>query len=316
MTCRQFTHSCSADARLQQCGGFTVLEMMVAAVLGIAILFVALQTAESNQQLQQLETVRTRINQNLRSGLDIIGMNIRQAGERLERNFPAVEVIDGGGSAPDQLILRRNLLDDWLNVCQAVVPSPPALNIYFAVAGSAVKGCVFSSQESKYASWKAYREAEVLAGNSVSAFIYDTVLKVGEFFPYSSEVESVTQTLPTRDGNYTILTESRPWLTTYAVGSASIYLIEEYRFQVADQYLELVTNQEDAAARRVVFGVSSFDITLTMADGTTKTSFARTDDWSQIRSINISMTGEEGYRGRTISKVLSAQFFPRNVLSL
>ena len=86
------------------------MELIVSAGIGLGLLAATAGVVMSNRGLFNVDMVRTKLNQNLRSSLDIVGMNVREAGENLPGAFPAVELIDGG-AGPDHLILRRNLLD-------------------------------------------------------------------------------------------------------------------------------------------------------------------------------------------------------------
>jgi len=87
------------------------MELLVASFLGLIILALGAQSTLSLRRLYLHDIVRTRVNQDLRGSLDMIGVNIRQAGENFTMSFPAIQIVNGTGGAGDQLILRRNLLD-------------------------------------------------------------------------------------------------------------------------------------------------------------------------------------------------------------
>lgn len=286
--------------------GFTIVEILVASVLGLVILGIAIQSALTNQVLFQADVVRTRINQNLRSGLDIIGMNIRQSGESLPSNFPAIEIVDGASGAPDQVILRRNLLDEVLNVCDDVDSGTTVLSIYLAVAGATSSGCMYANQATNYNAWSAYRTAQ---GGQVRAYIFNPLTKDGEFFDYVGEQDTGTA--------YYITSGAHTWSADYpsAAGSA-VYILEEWRFQVQNGYLQLIQDGETASPLNVVWGVTDFQLQAHLTGGSLVTQFLRTDNWSLIEGIDISLSGEEDFRGQVIERTLGSRFFPRNVLSL
>ena len=94
--------------------GYTLIELLVALAVASALLGATLAVAMSSRESYTTDQNRTRTNQNLRAALDLVGIEIRQSGERLPSDFPALEIVDGAEGAPDRLILRRNLLDEVL----------------------------------------------------------------------------------------------------------------------------------------------------------------------------------------------------------
>jgi prepilin-type N-terminal cleavage/methylation domain-containing protein len=93
-------------------GGFTLVEILVALGIASLLLGVILSTTLGHRRLYVLDQNRTAANQNLRAALDILVADLRQAGERLPLDFPAVEVRNG-----TELVLRRNLFDVVLSLC-------------------------------------------------------------------------------------------------------------------------------------------------------------------------------------------------------
>src|SRR5690606_12792998 len=127
--------------------GFTLVELMVAAGIGLGLLAATAGVVLSNRGLFNIDMVRTRLNQNLRSSLDIIGMNVREAGENLPGSFPAVELINGNDE-PDELVLRRNLVDEVLKLC-VVIDIGTAAPFIFAIPGT-TQGCTYDDQQVNY----------------------------------------------------------------------------------------------------------------------------------------------------------------------
>ena len=64
-----------------------------------------------------------------------------------------------------------------------------------------------------------------------------------------------------------------------------------------------------------MFGITDFQVTLHMVDGSTKTSFDRNDNWTSIAGVEVSLTAEESFRGAPMSRTQSSRFFIRNILS-
>lgn len=285
--------------------GYTVVELLVAAGMGLGILAMTSSLIVSNRGLFQLDMARTRLNQNLRGSLDVISMNVREAGENLSAAFPAVELIDGGG-APDELILRRNLLDEVLNIC-IDIGAGSSDDIYFAIPGT-VAGCSYADTAQNYTAWENHRDDE---GGTVAGYIFDLGSQTGEFFQYVGEADTGTQRIINVGGS---------WSANYTAGSAAAYIIEEWRFSVNDNgidepMLQLVENEDALNPQNVMYAITDFQVDILLDDGTTVTSFAPGDDWSRIRAINVSITGEENNRGTIISKTVTGRYFPRNVLS-
>ena len=100
--------------------GFSILELLVALTIVSVVGGAALSLALSSRGVFEQDQQRTAVNQNLRSGIDLLGIDLRQAGERMPGNAPAIEIVNGASSGPDQLIVRRNLLDYVLPVCKDI----------------------------------------------------------------------------------------------------------------------------------------------------------------------------------------------------
>ncbi len=74
-------------------------------------------------------------------------------------------------------------------------------------------------------------------------------------------------------------------------------------------------------AAGVINNVSAMNITATLQNGITTSTLGDPDDititnnWSNIAGINVTLTGTSTISGKLVTKTLSSQFFPRNVLS-
>lgn len=284
--------------------GFTLVELMVTSFLGLIMLAMMLSATTSNRRLYKYDLVRTRINQNMRSALDIMGMDVRQAGENLFSTFPAIELVNGTSGAPDELVIRRNTLDEVFNICQQISSGSGNATVYVADNGQAQPGCDTTSNLNSYNRW---HNTRVAGGGTIKAYVYNRSTKLGEFFNYSGENSTVSQYTLTRSGG--------TWTNTYDVGASSIYVLEEWRYRVRDNVLQIVTNQDSVNPLNVVDGVNDFQVSIPMQDGTTKSTFIPGDDWSKIKALEISMTGQDRAQGETLNRTVTAQFFPRNILS-
>jgi len=290
--------------------GFTILELIVATGLGLVVIGLTLGATLANRNIYQQDLLRTRLSQNIKSSLNYLGTNIREAGENLPQNFPAVEVVDGSPDDPDEIIVRRNLIDEVLKLCDDITAGS-ANNVYFAVPGTE-PGCSYSDGEHNYNAFRDFRLED--DDESVRAFIYDPTTQLGEFFDYTDEEDNGVQ--------YYLMRGSGTWTNAYEVGSTAIYLLEEWHFSLEEDFLEalllqVIENGNIDEPMNIVWGLEDFEIQVDMEDGTTLDEFTRTDNWTRIQAIDLSLTGREEYAATGIEMVLtlSARFFPRNILS-
>jgi prepilin-type N-terminal cleavage/methylation domain-containing protein len=281
--------------------GFTLLELLVSSLLGLVVAAMIMASLLSHRDLYKKDIVRTRLNQNLRGPMDIIGTDIRLAGENLGSGFPAILVENGAGGEADALVLRRNLVAEVAPVCVALTQGSTT-GLTFATSGTTA-GCIYSTQTTTYNSWRNYRIAQ---GGSVPAFIWNSAARVGEFFYYNGEINA--------GGTYS-LTRVGSWQHAYPVTTSAAYLLEEWRFEVAGDTLQLIRNQDNSDPVNVSFEISGFQIAVNMQDGTAKTSFAATDTWTAIQNVAVTLSTTASFAGNDVSRTLTSNFFPRNVLS-
>jgi len=287
--------------------GFTIIELLVASTLSLLVLALVLSTSLTNKLVYQQDVVRTRINQNLRSAIDIIGMNMRQAGEALPSFFPAIEVVNGTGGGSDQLILRRNLYEnEILNICQDLTAGTSTANIRFAYQTSEI-ACAYSSELVAYLNtWLAYRTQQ---GGQAKAYVYNRSAKVGELFTFDDGTDTGTELFIHRTaGN---------WAYDYPGDglSAAMYLLEEYHFLLENGVLKLIQNGDNVNTLNIVDGITDFQVAIHMQDDTTQYAFSANDLWTSIKSLEITLAGADMYAGKLISSSITDRLFPRNVLS-
>jgi len=280
--------------------GFTLLELMVTSFLGLLIMGLVAGSILTNRFVLAKDMVRTRLTQNLRGALDIIALDARIGGQSLGGSFPAIEVAEGVTS--DTLTIRRGLIDEILPLCQAITAGGGGGKAYFAVPGN-VQGCSYTGQTHNYNAWKAYRTSQ---GGVVDAYIYDSAAKKGEFFKYTSEVNSGTAYYVQRSGS---------WANSYPIASTAIYILEEWQFRLNGEMLQLIQNQDTTNSQNVSFNMDSLSVGVTMQDGTTKSSFTKNDAWTQIQGISVTLAGHDRFKKQNVNRSLSAEFFPRNILS-
>ena len=283
--------------------GYTLIELVVATFVGMILSGLCLSTVNSCRNLLGRDTVRTRLLQNMRGALEVLVADGRLAGENLGSGFPAIEVVDGASGASDTLIVRRNLIDEVLKLCTPVTQNSTVNQLFFAVPGTTA-GCTYSGNTHNYQAWSSYRAAQ---GRPVTAYLYNSVSRTGQFFSLSRVRLDAT--------HYWLETNPGPWAAAYPVESSSIYIIEQWSYALVGDLLQVTENDDTANPFNVSFGISDFQVAVLLQNGIRLTTFGRADPWTQIGRVEATLRGQDSYAGQTLDRAITAQFFPRNVLS-
>ena len=254
--------------------GFTMIELLVASVVASLVLSAALGLV--GQQRRQLlgDRARAEANGSMRLALDLVGTDIKQAGERLDGNLqlPAISVINGASNAPDRLVLQRKLIAEVLPVCQTVSGSQSSIDVAVVPnpGDTGIANCGFSNGQSpKNAAEspelsdtvRAFREFrceqdENAAGLSgctrptattsscaqtggtdrecAWAYIYDPVSQQGEFFLYSAETSGSCTSITGRTCLKLNRANSGSWQRTYTY-SQSMAAADQPRIYVLEE---------------------------------------------------------------------------------
>lgn len=287
--------------------------MLVAlAVTGI-IAAATLTIALSSRGMFETDQNRTTVNQNLRAGLDLLGIDVRQAGERLPWDAPAVQIVNGSSGAPDELVLRRNLLDYVLPVCKDIGAGTSADSVFVAkkkVTSKVPPGCrpVGDDDDDGWPDnlqqWRAYRIAH---GGEVLAYIHNPVTGDGEFFVYDAEDNS---TFHIHKAN------GEAWQYDYDVDqNPRVYILEAKRFRLVGDILQSVVNDDTANALNLVNHIEDFQIRAFLVDGSIADELAAGEYWTDLESLEVTLRGEIAFGKRSMERSVVTNFFPRNILS-
>lgn len=288
--CRQFSQKFNK--------GFTLIEMLVASLIGVIVVMFALTAMIDMRTLYNNDSRRSELTQNMRIAGTLLNSYILQAGEYLPQTFPAIELINGASGTTDQLIIRRGLVSAIPRLCANIVP----LSVIITNT-TPTSGCAHSANLSAYNIFSAYRTAN---GNTVRAFIYDISTRLGEFFNYTGETNSGTQLSFTRTGTFA---------NAYTTAGTSIYLIQQMRiFRNGDQ-LQLEFNGDSATIQTITFGINDFSVRIIDEAGTIYTSFARSNDWKNIREIEITLSGSITTSEGVVNESFVTELYPRNILA-
>lgn len=279
--------------------GYLITEMLVASFIGLIFMSAMLSTVVSNMNRINEDIGRTRVNQNIRGGFDILSTNIREMGENLISVFPVVELTNGTSGASDSLTIRRGLLAEIPSLCQSI-----SGNNFYITNSTPTSGCSYAGNAANYNAWRNYR---LNNGGVVKVFIYDRTTRNGEFINYSTETNTGTQYY---------LTKSSGSLTySYTVGNTSLYLIEQVVVSRNSDRLQVSTNGDTINPSSLMFGLTDFQVTIGKRDGTTSSSFARTDDWSLISYLDLTLSATDKGGSKTFNRALTMRIFPRNILA-
>jgi type IV pilus assembly protein PilW len=266
--------------------------------------------ALSARELFEQDRHRTTINQNVRCGMDLLGIDVRQAGERMPGDAPAIQILDGSSGAPDTLTLRRNLMDYVMPVCKNINSGTSADAVFVAkkkVSGPVPPGCApvpdsnADGWPDNLGAWRAYRLSH---GGSVLAYIHNPVTGLGEFFIYDDEDLS---TFHLHRANLD------PWTHSYAITQNP--RVEQRRYVLSGDVLQCILNEDTAHPLSLVNRIKDFQIRALMQDGSVMTDMSATTDWTELHALEVRLVGRSVFLKRTMERALVGRFFPRNILS-
>ena len=288
--------------------GFTLVELLIVMALGGLLLTVLLQLVLSSQRLYQSDSARAAINQDVSVAIAAISNDVRQAGERLSADFPAVQVTGAAGKR--SITVRRSVLDIVLPVCKDI-KSGTATDVVFVSkkgggGGSLPANCKEDSSEVGFDAWINYRKAN---GGTVDAYLYDPVTGLGELFSYDAE-DGSGQHLHKGPGK---------WLNNYpVVNQPRVYILEETTYTQDGSLVTLKRGSQAAAA--FLPNVQTFEIEPIITDGGVLTTITgnfptTTDSWKDLHTVRLSLTASQKAGGKTISRTFESEFVPRNVFS-
>jgi len=249
--------------------GFTLLELLVTLVVASIITGLALKLIVDQRQLFLNDQIRTQTNQNLRASLDLVGADIKQAGERLTTStLPVIKIINGAtADDPDELVLQRLIIDQILPVCQTVTKNTTQSTIEVAQRGGVglcnasfssptdilpislnqwkdsrcvrdgIPGCARTTNINRVTTTnRCAEEKDGIDRECLWAYIYDPANNRGEFFLYG--FEDPKDTPNTSTNTYRIhRVDGGTWQNTYTYSNTSatnpiLYILEERRYRL------------------------------------------------------------------------------------
>ncbi len=266
---------------------------------------------------------RTGVNQALRIPSEIIGNDIRMAGERFARlgntGLQPVQIVPGGTGASDEIILRRNRSDEVLPVCETVQGSQNSFRIYRQ------QGWLNSPQGAPYPEcgpvmdpdgWpRNLRAVHDLAAATTTdgvlrGFLYNPSAGTGQFFDFR------VRTPPTVTSGQ-ILREGTPfaWDGYPLANRPRVYILEERRYRLRDGFVELIVNGRDQDPLRVAAGIEDLRFRYVLDDDQVTSIMPEGMGWRNIRSVEVLMTASYAEGADVTERTLAYRYFPRNILS-
>ncbi len=288
--------------------GFSLVELLVAITVALFVTVGVLTLALTSKSMFDSDSARARVNQNLSASRDLVVADVRKAGERLGSDFPAIEIVDGALGAPDQVVVRRNLVDTVLPVCATVSGSTTSIKIAETLSPPA--GCDPMSDDDTDG-WpdnlQAWRDYRVASGATVKVYIYNPTTRLGEFFDYVQENEIL----------YDISAAAGTFLTnTYSdLSQSRIYILEERRYDLGNGVLRIIVNQDAGNPVNVTNDMEDFQAVAVFQDGSQQNSLGPADVWSDLASIELTLHAKAPVRNRFIEEIWAIEALPRNILS-
>jgi len=284
----------------------------VALTVGVVIMGVALTVTLTTRDGYVSDQNRTRVNQSLRSALDMLGVEIRQAGERLPGDMPAIEIENGDGGMPDKLTLRRNLLAEVLPLCETLGQDTHSDEVRVAFGDDDPPAGCAELPDDDGSGWPdnidAWREHRDGVGGTAWGYVYNPVQRAGEYFRFDHD--------NTTSNNFLGKGNSELWSRTYDVDQqCRVYMLEQRHYRLDAGILLFDADDGSAPPVNLSSGVTDLQLRAVLVDGTILDEFDHEDDWTQLRAVEVTLTAEAEAGGRLVRRTVTARFFPRNVLS-
>jgi type IV pilus assembly protein PilW len=339
--------------------GFTPIEIIVASLIAALLVVSSLAAFSTLRSVFVGGKFTHNVNQRLRGAFSLIGPDIQQTGESLvsDPNFPAIEIKQitipntNPAKTSSEIIIRKGLIGDTLPVCQSVAADTND-PVVVTDNNSFDSSCLFNESQDNVKDgipdivkrWEEQREQN--KGGSIRAYIFKGAGD-GEFFDYNGEIfedDLGNAIIPSAtDLPHTVALNMNPhtWQNNYNANSSSrIYLLEDRRYQLQDNTLQLTIN--DGETLDLVENIDKIEAKATVQledNGTeyvcqvippTKSGDCTPNlpdnaiySWAQIKNVEIKVIALKDPKlppslansVQAADLELSQKFFPRNTFS-
>jgi prepilin-type N-terminal cleavage/methylation domain-containing protein len=321
--------------------GFTLAELLVGMVISTITLGLAFAAFESASKSYSNDKVRVDTGQSLTAVLDLIGTDIKQAGEQIgNSSFPTVKIVSG-----NQITLRK-ALTDALPLCQPVLTTNALLTTATTTANILISDGSIPTATAAGCSAAVPSASPPASALPPSVPDWQTERNGGTgrvaLVKTNGQTHVLDYTTEVQDGGYTTnkkysltlrnnntAAESTATVANYATGD-SVYLIEErtYRYDAANRELKLRVN--GGSEQTLISGLESFSISANVTQTNNTVASEITDlptttnaNWKKIVGVNVSIEVQKpsSCTASTIQGCAdedfktSGTFYPRNVMS-
>lgn len=308
--------------------GFTIIELIVAMLLFAIILGAVFSVTSTTMSLYRADQARIGVNRNARSTYDLIGNDVRETGERLSTDFPAI-VVSQDVSSNSVLTLRRGIADYALPLCAPVSAGAttlyvnannPSKTTFVDGSSNLPPGCTASAQD------LTSFDTQITAGNKVG-YIYDVLSGIGNWITVSGTTTTntggsgTTQTLSI-SGLNSSFDPRRTSVSDPTGRDIRIYLLEERKYALSGGTLTMALN--NGSANIATPSVQKF-LAQPFLKGNPPTAAAypfpsgniggRAVTWRDVAYIDLTLTLSEQHGGKTVQRTVTERYNPRNSLS-
>ncbi|MGY2892449.1 PulJ/GspJ family protein [Deinococcus sp. UYEF24] len=310
------------DMRRQQ--GFTLTELLVTMAVFSILGTIGFGIYNSSAKLFSTDQGRINTNQNLRTSLDLMTQDLREAGEGLTSTYKisGVEFIP----ATDTLTIRKGLSLPVLSVCQTFSGNPTTIKVIgqpsdapatpaqcaYSDAGGPLGPTTPNNVSDKIDPWVAYK------GQSGNAFIPAILYNPSNKAATRVQISSITNGTGSTVLNLSAYTNSQ----TFSWNTGSVIIpVDERRYYRSGDELRLIVNEDPSGYQSLGFGLTdvTFTIYTTVYSGsspvtTSFPSFALTSPWQDVSRIDLGLVGGNVITGNSSTpRTLNVSIFPRNV---
>lgn len=348
---KQILHNCKFQNKKGNCqeNGFTLIEVISTLLMGSIILGAAFSGFFQIKEFFGKDKLTMEVNQRLRTAFETMGPDLQQLGEGIaNKQFPAV-TLSTNNNGRSEITIRRGGLQP-LTLCGNITANTTTPVTVLDKSLTSSPACISvndsPSDPTKKDGWPdVVKDWQNLRnGNTVKAYILDTVNNKGEFFEYKGEETlnssgaSMTPSPTTEPHVIRLTTNNHRWANSYPAGTTAIYLFDESNYKVTNNNtLQLIRNGE---VFDLVEDIDKLDITAIVQKGVSSTpsrcktidltgvsnctpTFTGTYTWNFIESMEVKITAlppqdkkglYDGLSSQEKEKLLSLrqQFLPRN----
>jgi prepilin-type N-terminal cleavage/methylation domain-containing protein len=302
--------------------GFTLVELVTSlAVIGL-VGSLALNAFNYAQKSYNDDKTSNEDGSNITAGIDLVGNNIKQAGEGInDPKFPVLELQQNGDSSI--LTTRRNLGDESLPICQNIVSGTSTTSIIMrsttfsgACSDTAMDGST-PPLPLNLSKWKEKRcqqdGKDGCQGNNEEKFtiaLYDgngniqLAKYIGETSVGTSPAIQIEFIAPATSFN-----------RNFNGGQSFMYLIEQKRYSLDPSSKTLRLSVDGGNSQALISNVDKFKIAVKPKGTSTvlETFPTSSKNWQDIEdvSLDLDVKGQNSKK----AKETKNKFYPRNALS-